>query len=764
MKSVSKIMRKLLVIIGILISLPNSYAQQIGAGWEFNENGNSEGWFANSSLSDEVIEDGLLKTTVSGFQPAIDGPEINLTASDYGFIYIRMKAIGAGLGKIYWQSDSSTTKLMSFTIENDSLFHEYEIAVHTSQYWTGTIVKISKLRLYAPIGTEILIDYIRIASVGPRFDVDFKPFRTVLKIHQQIPIAAIITNSGDQAFDQYMVELELPEELTLNTGNISQQRGFLKPTEQDTIMWTITSDDTGLFVPKVRLTAEGMDVVEKTFQASFVDKYWVQNEFVLSAWSPPAQTEEDYNEYSAANFNLIAYCSPTLPVVDFIWQHEMKCMLNVGSYISGDFRAPGNEPVAAITDNDLVGLDPIIQNFLNHPSPIGYHICDEPNAFAFPNLEKIVSYLRARDPERPAFINLFPTYANTDQLGTPTYEEHVRKYVEIVKPELICYDHYNFFVEDRDGIDYFQNLEIIRKYAVLYDIPFWNIIQAINSQVRTDVWRKLHVGEYRWLVYSSLAYGAKGILYFAWAGSYGIMTSPEKEEAYAAIQLLNAEIKALDPVLMDLQSTGVYHLNTVPLGGSGPPAHCLVSAISSDVDVMIGEFKDEMDNDYMILMNKDYNQQISPQITLSRYVNNLDYFDLETKSWQNVTIEQSESGTLFEYQFLPGGGILFKLGQETSGGLNERDQYILNYELEQNYPNPFNPITTINYQLPTTNYIELNIYNQLGQKVATLVSEKKSAGKYQVQWNASEYASGIYYYRLKTGSGFINTRKLILLR
>ena len=763
MKNVSTLLMDLIFFFGILISLPNSYAQQIGAGWEFNENGNSEGWLANSSLSDVVIENGLLAATVSGGQPAINGPEINLAASDYGFIYIRMKAVGAGLGKLYWQADSSTTKLITFNMINDSLFHEYEIPVHTNKYWTGTIVKINKLGLIAQIGTEILIDYIRIASVGPRFDVDFKPYRTVLKIQQQIPIAAIITNSGDQAFDQYTVELDLPEELTLNTGNISQQRGFLKPTEKDTTMWTITSDDTGLFVPKVRLTAEGMDVVEKTFQASFVDKYWVQKEFILSAWSPPSQTEEDYNEYAAANFDLIAYCSPTLPVVDFILQHDMKCMLNVGSYISGDFRAPGNEPVAPITDSDLIGLDPIIQSFLNHPSPIGYHICDEPNAFAFPNLEKIVSYLRARDLERPAFINLFPTYANAQQLGTQTYEEHVRKYVDIVKPDLICYDHYNFFVDNNDGIDYFKNLEIIRKYALLYDIPFWNIIQAINSQVRTDVWRKLHAGEYRWLVYSSLAYGAKGILYFAWADSYGIMSSPEKEEAYAAIQSLNAEIKTLDPVLMDLQSAGVYHLNTLPLGCSSPPANCIVHSISSDVDVMIGEFKDEMDNDYMILMNKDYNQQISPQITLSRYVNNLDYFDLEAKSWQNVSIEQSESGTSFEYQFLPGGGTLFKLGQETSGSLNNNSQVSLRFNLAQNYPNPFNSMTTINYSLAKSEHVMITIYDLLGREVETLKNEQQKAGEYKIVWDAKKYSSGLYFCRYEAGS-MVKIRKMFLLK
>jgi len=86
------------------------------------------------------------------------------------------------------------------------------------------------------------------------------------------------------------------------------------------------------------------------------------------------------------------------------------------------------------------------------------------------------------------------------------------------------------------------------------------------------------------------------------------------------------------------------------------------------------------------------------------------------------------------------------------------------YILMQNYPNPFNPITTINYELPVTNYIELSIYNILGQKVATLVSAKQPAGTYKIEWDASGYASGVYLYRLTTDKGFVQARKLILLK
>ena len=87
----------------------------------------------------------------------------------------------------------------------------------------------------------------------------------------------------------------------------------------------------------------------------------------------------------------------------------------------------------------------------------------------------------------------------------------------------------------------------------------------------------------------------------------------------------------------------------------------------------------------------------------------------------------------------------------------------LGYQLNQNYPNPFNPNTIIKYELPTTNYVNLSIFNVLGEKVATLVSERQNAGYYQVEWQASRFSSGVYYYRVESGE-FHDVKKMILLR
>jgi len=83
--------------------------------------------------------------------------------------------------------------------------------------------------------------------------------------------------------------------------------------------------------------------------------------------------------------------------------------------------------------------------------------------------------------------------------------------------------------------------------------------------------------------------------------------------------------------------------------------------------------------------------------------------------------------------------------------------------LDQNYPNPFNPSTVIRYQLPNNNRVNLQVFDMLGREIATLVDEPKSAGHHSVTFNAENLASGIYIYRLKTGSTVI-TKQFTLIK
>jgi hypothetical protein len=99
-----------------------------------------------------------------------------------------------------------------------------------------------------------------------------------------------------------------------------------------------------------------------------------------------------------------------------------------------------------------------------------------------------------------------------------------------------------------------------------------------------------------------------------------------------------------------------------------------------------------------------------------------------------------------------------------TGVENSKTQIPEDYELEQNFPNPFNPSTKIEFFLKQSGKVKLDVYNLIGQKVAELINEELSAGFHNVNFNASDLASGIYIYQLKVDNKFNSAKKMILAK
>lgn len=105
-------------------------------------------------------------------------------------------------------------------------------------------------------------------------------------------------------------------------------------------------------------------------------------------------------------------------------------------------------------------------------------------------------------------------------------------------------------------------------------------------------------------------------------------------------------------------------------------------------------------------------------------------------------------------------GVMDYMGIITD--LNDRNELVPSrFELLQNYPNPFNPGTVISYRLPENSLVQIKVYDLLGNEIETLVNEEKSAGEYQIYFNADFLSSGVYFYRVTAGN-FSQTRKMIL--
>ncbi|MBL7127711.1 MAG: T9SS type A sorting domain-containing protein [Ignavibacteria bacterium] len=102
----------------------------------------------------------------------------------------------------------------------------------------------------------------------------------------------------------------------------------------------------------------------------------------------------------------------------------------------------------------------------------------------------------------------------------------------------------------------------------------------------------------------------------------------------------------------------------------------------------------------------------------------------------------------------------------TNGGVwvkNISSEIPSSYSLSQNYPNPFNPATNIRFDLPKSGSVKLVVFDALGREVATLVNEKLQTGTYEVDWDGSNYSSGVYFYKLMTGD-YVETKKMLLVK
>jgi len=100
---------------------------------------------------------------------------------------------------------------------------------------------------------------------------------------------------------------------------------------------------------------------------------------------------------------------------------------------------------------------------------------------------------------------------------------------------------------------------------------------------------------------------------------------------------------------------------------------------------------------------------------------------------------------------------------ESVTSLNEQKMILSDFKLCQNYPNPFNPSTTIEFDLPIASDVMIDVYNTAGQKVQTLMNKRMTAGNYEIEFNAANLSSGVYFYRIQAGE-FQDMKKMILIK
>ena len=98
------------------------------------------------------------------------------------------------------------------------------------------------------------------------------------------------------------------------------------------------------------------------------------------------------------------------------------------------------------------------------------------------------------------------------------------------------------------------------------------------------------------------------------------------------------------------------------------------------------------------------------------------------------------------------------------GSEKSKNNFIPNeYSLSQNYPNPFNPITHLEFGISELGFVSLKVYDVLGREIKILVNEIRPAGIYKIEFNGSNFASGVYFYRIEAGD-FVQTKRMVLIK
>lgn len=321
-------------------------------------------------------------------------------------------------------------------------------------------------------------------------------------------------------------------------------------------------------------------------------------DFAILPWGGTPADPEILKGIKECGFNLAGFVSPD--GLDQVRDAGLKCLVMESSI------HVGNEEAKLDRAEIDRRVEAIVKRVGDHPAVYGYYLRDEPGADQFPGLAAWADSFEKADPDALAYINLFPNYAAPYQMNTETYEEYLEAYIKTVNPRFISYDHYALMDDGtlRDG--YYQNLESMRAAALRHNLPFWNIVLSVAH---------FHYAEpseagFRFQLYTTLAYGARGISYFTYFsghnGNYRLAPIDQfgqKTPAWTMLRNVNLQLQNLAPTYMKLKSVNVFHHPNVPKNCKGIETSRYLKSVVGD-DLLVGEFEGPNGQPFVMVVNK----------------------------------------------------------------------------------------------------------------------------------------------------------------
>ena len=247
-------------------------------------------------------------------------------------------------------------------------------------------------------------------------------------------------------------------------------------------------------------------------------------------------------------------------------KYELKALWQDGSMYISDEMLGSETPM-----EDYININE--NSFLHADITWGNMLRDEPNAKMFDLLAEAYDIYDAKTDDKIPYINLFPSYANEQQLGTPTYEEHLKQFFDKVDPQLYTsVDIYPLNIASGINSDYFYNLDVFATECRNRGIPFGVYIQSVsfNKNKRTP-----DEQEMRWQAYCALSFGAQDIEYFTYCTPISttedfkdalVDLNNEKTERWYGAQSINRALHLMSDAFMQYQNLGAFTVNPTSAG------------------------------------------------------------------------------------------------------------------------------------------------------------------------------------------------------
>jgi len=280
-------------------------------------------------------------------------------------------------------------------------------------------------------------------------------------------------------------------------------------------------------------------------------------------------------------------------------------------------------------------LDGIVSSYRSQPALGGYYVYDEVEPERIAETAAVVAGLRARDPQHPAYVSLFPDY----YAGIPNYGQYVRDFVRRIHPAAIIYDYYPFLADGSDRTGFFTNLRTIRRISLETSTPFWFFAQLTEIPGL----RRASEAEKRWQALQALAYGARGLMFFTyWSGIGPGFPEPgvidprtgQPTAHYAEVRRVNEQARAFGQQLASARSTGLFHNGPLAPGAVTRPSGAPVF-FRTRAPITTGLFASARYR-YALLANRDYGAKVTTRVVLSFGARRPERFDIAHGRWVAV--------------------------------------------------------------------------------------------------------------------------------